>query len=87
VNVIAIHRPGMDHHPIGPRRLAQQFPAPGANVSARNGRTEASDRSARADLSVPKAMGGPGKPDTTTPETLFAAGYATCFGNALDYVE
>ena len=39
-----------------------------------------------ADLSVPKAMGGPGKPGTTTPEHLFAAGYAACFGGALDFV-
>jgi Ohr subfamily peroxiredoxin len=31
-------------------------------------------------------MGGPGKPDTTTPEHLFAAGYAACFGGALDFV-
>jgi len=35
---------------------------------------------------VPKAMGGPGKPGTATPEHLFAAGYAACFGGALDYV-
>ena len=39
-----------------------------------------------ADLSVPKAMGGPGKPGTATPEHLFAAGYAACFGGALDFV-
>jgi Ohr subfamily peroxiredoxin len=38
------------------------------------------------DLSVPKAMGGPGKPGTATPEHLFAAGYAACFGGALDFV-
>ena len=31
-------------------------------------------------------MGGPGKPGTTTPEHLFAAGYAACFGGALDFV-
>src|SRR6266567_2430708 len=31
-------------------------------------------------------MGGPGKPHTTTPEHLFAAGYAACFGGALDFV-
>jgi Ohr subfamily peroxiredoxin len=31
-------------------------------------------------------MGGPGKPNTTTPEDLFAAGYAACFGGALDFV-
>jgi len=37
-------------------------------------------------LSVPKSMGGPGKPNTTTPEDLFAAGYAACFGSACDFV-
>ncbi len=37
-------------------------------------------------LSAPKAMGGPGRPGTTTPEHLFAAGYAACFGGALDFV-
>ena len=31
-------------------------------------------------------MGGPGKPGTTTPEHLFATGYAACFGGALDFV-
>ena len=31
-------------------------------------------------------MGGLGKPNTTTPEHLFACGYAACFGGALDYV-
>jgi Ohr subfamily peroxiredoxin len=40
----------------------------------------------KADLSVPQAMGGPGTPGTATPEHLFAAGYAACFGGALDYV-
>ena len=30
--------------------------------------------------------GGPGKPGTATPEHLFAAGYAACFGGALDFV-
>ena len=38
------------------------------------------------DLSVPKEMGGPGKPNTATPEHLFAAGYAACFGGALDFI-
>ena len=40
----------------------------------------------KVDLSVPKEMGGPGKPGTATPEHLFAAGYAACFGGALDFV-
>ena len=55
-------------------------------IGGRNGHTEASDGTVKADLSVPKSMGGPGKPGTTTPEHLFAAGYAACFGGALDYV-
>ena len=31
-------------------------------------------------------MVGAGKPGTATPEYLFAAGYAACFGGALDLV-
>ncbi len=62
------------------------FTASATATGGRNGHTEASDGSVNANLSVPKAMGGPGKPDTTTPEHLFAAGYAACFGGALDYV-
>ena len=62
------------------------FTATATAVGGRNGHTEAQDHSVAADLSVPKAMGGPGKPGTTTPEHLFAAGYAACFGGALDYV-
>ncbi|MGB0219645.1 MAG: organic hydroperoxide resistance protein [Sinimarinibacterium flocculans] len=52
----------------------------------RNGHTESRDGIVKADLSVPKAMGGPGKPGTTTPEDLFAAGYAACFGGAVDFL-
>jgi len=62
------------------------FTASATATGGRNGHTEASDGSVKADLSVPKAMGGPGKPGTATPEHLFAAGYAACFGGALDYV-
>src|SRR5262245_11120054 len=62
------------------------FTATASCSGGRNGRTEASDGSVAVDLSVPKAMGGPGKPGTTTPEHLFAAGYAACFGGALDFV-
>ena len=62
------------------------FTATATATGGRNGHTEAADGSVRANLSVPKAMGGPGKPDTTTPEHLFAAGYAACFGGALDFV-
>ena len=62
------------------------FTATATASGGRNGHTEASDGTVKADLSVPKAMGGPGKPGTTTPEHLFAAGYAACYGGALDYV-
>jgi Ohr subfamily peroxiredoxin len=62
------------------------FTAKARARGGRNGHTEADDHSVAANLSVPKEMGGPGKPGTTTPEHLFAAGYAACFGGALDYV-
>lgn len=62
------------------------FTATATAVGGRNGHTAAGDGSVKADLSVPREMGGPGKPGTTTPEHLFAAGYAACFGGALDYV-
>jgi Ohr subfamily peroxiredoxin len=62
------------------------FTATATAVGGRNGHSESSDGSVKADLSVPKQMGGPGKPGTTTPEHLFAAGYAACFGGALDFV-
>ncbi len=62
------------------------FTATATATGGRNGRTESSDGVVKADLSVPKEMGGPGKPGTATPEHLFAAGYAACFGGALDFV-
>ena len=62
------------------------FTATATAIGGRNGHTETGDGVVKADLSVPKAMGGPGKPGTATPEHLFAAGYAACFGGALDFV-
>lgn len=62
------------------------FTATATCTGGRNGHTQSSDGSVNADLSVPKEMGGPGKPHTTTPEHLFAAGYAACFGGAVDFV-
>ena len=62
------------------------YTATATAIGGRNGRTESSDGVVKADLSVPKEMGGPGKPNTATPEHLFAAGYAACFGGALDFV-
>jgi Ohr subfamily peroxiredoxin len=62
------------------------FTATATAIGGRNGHTETDDSVVKADLSVPKAMGGPGKPDTATPEHFFAAGYAACFGGALDFI-
>ena len=62
------------------------YTATATATGGRNGHTESDDGMVKVDLSVPKAMGGPGKPNTTTPEHLFAAGYAACFGGALDFV-
>jgi len=52
----------------------------------RNGHTQSDDGVVSVDLSVPQAAGGPGKAGTTTPEHLFAAGYAACFGGACDVI-
>jgi osmotically inducible protein OsmC len=67
-------------------KIKPLFTATATATGGRNGHTEASDGTVKADLSVPKEMGGPGKPGTATPEHLFAAGYAACFGGALDFV-
>jgi lipoyl-dependent peroxiredoxin len=60
--------------------------ATAVNTGGRNGHSETTDHSVSVDLSVRKEMGGPGLPGTTTPEHLFAAGYAACFGGALEFV-
>ncbi len=61
------------------------FTAHATSTGGRNGHSQADDGLISVDLSVPKAMGGPGKPNTTTPEHLFAAGYAACLGGAIDH--
>ena len=67
-------------------KIKPLYTATATAVGGRNGHTESSDGIVRADLSVPKELGGPGLPGRATPEHLFAAGYAACFGGALDYV-
>lgn len=62
------------------------FTATATATGGRDGHTQSDDGMVSVDLSVPKAMGGPGKPNTATPEHLFAAGYAACFGGALDFI-
>jgi osmotically inducible protein OsmC len=67
-------------------RIKPLYTATATAIGGRNGHTETSDHIVKADLSVPKELGGPGRPGTATPEHLFAAGYSACFGGALDYV-
>jgi osmotically inducible protein OsmC len=67
-------------------RIKPLYTATATAVGGRNGHTETSDHLVKADLSVPKELGGPGVPGKATPEHLFAAGYAACFGGALDFV-
>ena len=51
---------------------------------ARNGHVATSDRLIDADVRVPEEMGGAG--GATNPEQFFAAGYASCFHQALKLV-
>jgi lipoyl-dependent peroxiredoxin len=67
-------------------KIKPLYTAIATTIGGRNGHTESNDGLVKADLSVPRAMGGPGKPGKATPEHLFGAGYAACFGGALDFV-
>ena len=67
-------------------KIKPLFTATATVTGGRNGHAQSSDGAVSVDLSVPKEMGGPGKPGTATPEHLFAVGYAACFGGALDLV-
>ncbi|MEI6408748.1 MAG: organic hydroperoxide resistance protein [Bacteroidota bacterium] len=51
----------------------------------REGHVRSSDNVLDLQVRMPKEFGGPGAP-YTNPEQLFAAGYAACFGGALDQV-
>ena len=54
-------------------------------TGGRTGHAESSDGALAVNLAVPTEMGGSGAAGTN-PEQLFAAGYAACFGSALDYL-
>jgi Ohr subfamily peroxiredoxin len=53
-------------------------------VGARHGHVRSSDGLLDLDLALPPGMGGKG--NATNPEQLFAAGYAACFGGAVEYL-
>lgn len=67
-------------------KIKPLYTATATASGGRNGSTRSSDGIVNVNLSVPKEMGGPGKPETATPEHLFAAGYAACYGGALDFI-
>jgi osmotically inducible protein OsmC len=64
--------------------MSTAYTAEATATGGRNGHVASSDGLVKFDLSIPKAMGGPGKDGATNPEQLFAAGYAACFGSAVD---
>jgi len=53
-------------------------------VGARHGHARSSDGLLDVALARPKEMGGKG--DATNPEQLFGAGYAACFGGAVEHL-
>lgn len=67
-------------------KITPLFTVTATSTGGRNGHSETKDGAVKVDLTVPKEMGGPGKPNAVTPEHLFATGYAACFGGAVDYV-
>lgn len=66
-------------------KIKPLFTITATSSGGRNGHSETNDGAVKVNLSVPKDMGGPGKENTVTPEHLFAAGYAACFGGALEF--
>lgn len=54
-------------------------------TGGREGSVKSDDGILDFGLSVPKGLGGKGG-DSTNPEQLFAAGYAACYGSALETV-
>jgi Ohr subfamily peroxiredoxin len=53
-------------------------------VGARSGHVTSSDNLLDLPLSLPPGMGGKG--GATNPEQLFGAGYAACFGGAVEFL-
>jgi len=68
-----------------PRALSKVlYTAVATATSGRDGRAKTSDGKLDVAVSPPPELGGAGA--GTNPEQLFAAGYAACFGSAVQYV-
>ncbi len=55
------------------------------STGGRNGHVQSTDGVLDFEVKMPKELGGNGE-GYTNPEQLFAAGYAACFGSALDLI-
>jgi Ohr subfamily peroxiredoxin len=66
--------------------MGHLYTASATATGGRDGHVETADGLLRLEMSIPKSMGGPGRPQTTNPEQLFAMGYAACFGGAVGFV-
>ncbi len=62
------------------------YTAQATATGGRHGHTQTDDGVVSVDLAIPKSMGGPGGEGMSNPEQLFAAGYAACFGSAVEFV-
>ena len=63
--------------------MEPMYTAEATSSGGRQGRVRTADGVIDLPLSMPKELGGPGRPGSSNPEALFAAGYAACFENAL----
>lgn len=66
--------------------ISVKHTARATSSGGRNGHTRSDDGLVSVDLTIPKAFGGAGREGATTPEHLFAAGYAACFGSAVEHI-
>ena len=61
------------------------YVAQATTIGGRNGHVETSDKILKAELSIPKSIGGPGREGSSNPEQFFACGYSACFGGSVEY--
>lgn len=64
--------------------MSTLYTAEARATGGRTGQVRTTDGMLEFKLATPKEMGGPG--GATNPEQLFAAGYAACFGSAVEHV-
>jgi len=63
--------------------MTDAYTAVATSEGGRQGHVRSSDGVLDLPLSLPKELGGTGRPGATNPEQLFAGGYAACFENAV----